>query len=395
MSDAHASSKPVGLPPGSWLGMLGGGQLGRMAVHAAQQLGYRMAVLDPDLASPAGAAADEHLCAPYEEPRALQQLAQLCPAISTEFENVPARVLQKLAAERFVAPSAAAVAVCQDRAAEKAHFARSGVPCAPHAVLSTAADCADVSEALLPGILKTATLGYDGKGQRRVASREQLQAAFAELGGVRCVLEQLLPLAAEISVVLARGQDGAISLLPVQRNWHEDGILATTVAPAAGVGEALCAQAQAHASAIAAAFDYVGVLCIEFFVLEDGRLLANEMAPRPHNSAHHSIDSCSASQFELQVRALAGLPLPEVRQHSATVMLNLLGDLWFDAEDRQREPDWASVLALSGAHLHLYGKAEPRRARKMGHLTLTAATPEAAASLARQAARALGLRCHA
>jgi 5-(carboxyamino)imidazole ribonucleotide synthase len=206
MNDAHAIRNPAGLPPGSWLGMLGGGQLGRMAVHAAQQLGYRMAVLDPDLASPAGAAADEHLCAPYEEPRALQQLAQLCPAISTEFENVPARVLQKLAAERFVAPSAAAVAVCQDRAAEKAHFARSGVPCAPHAVLSTAADCAGVSEALLPGILKTATLGYDGKGQRRVASREQLQAAFAELGGVRCVLEQLLPLAAEISVVLARGQ---------------------------------------------------------------------------------------------------------------------------------------------------------------------------------------------
>jgi len=334
MNDAHAIRNPAGLPPGSWLGMLGGGQLGRMAAHAAQQLGYRMAVLDPDLNSPAGAAADEHLCAPYEEPRALQQLAQLCAAVSTEFENVPARVMEKLAAERFVAPSAAALAVCQDRAAEKAHFARSGVPCAPHAVLSTAADCAGVSEALLPGILKTATLGYDGKGQRRVASREQLQAAFAELGGVRCVLEQLLPLAAEISVVLARGRDGAISLLPVQRNWHEDGILATTVAPAAGVSVALCRQAQAHARAIAAAFDYVGVLCIEFFVLEDGRLLANEMAPRPHNSAHHSIDSCSASQFELQVRALAGLPLPEVRQHSAAVMLNLLGDLWFDAEDR-------------------------------------------------------------
>jgi 5-(carboxyamino)imidazole ribonucleotide synthase len=382
------------LPPGSWLGMLGGGQLGRMAVHAAQSLGYRVAVLDPDLNSPAGAAADEHLCAAYDEPRALEQLATLCPAISTEFENVPARVLEKLAASRFVAPSAAAVAVCQDRAAEKAHFARSGVPCAPHAVLATADDCEAVDAALLPGILKTATLGYDGKGQRRVRDRAELLAAFRALGGVRCVLEALLPLRAELSVVLARGQDGLKSLLPVQRNWHEGGILATTEVPARGIDAAQIAQAEQHARAIADAFGYVGVLCIEFFVLEDGRLLANEMAPRPHNSGHHSIDSCSASQFDLQVRALAGLPLPPVVQHSAAVMLNLLGDLWFDAEGSQREPDWAGVLRLSGAHLHLYGKVEPRRARKMGHLTLTAPSTEEAAALARRAATVLGLPCH-
>jgi 5-(carboxyamino)imidazole ribonucleotide synthase len=378
--------------------MLGGGQLGRMAVHAAQQLGYRVAVLEPDLNSPAGSAADEHFCAPYDEAYALKQLADRCPAISTEFENVPARVLEKLAERRFVAPAAAAVAICQDRALEKAHFAKAGVACAPHAVLLTAADCEAVDTALLPGILKTATLGYDGKGQRRVRDRAELLSAFRELGGVRCVLEQLLPLAAELSVVLARGQDGQIASLPVQRNWHENGILATTVVPATGIADAQIEQAQASARQIADAFGYVGVLCIEFFVLNDGRLLANEMAPRPHNSGHHSIDSCTVSQFELQVRALAGQPLPTIRQHSSAVMLNLLGDLWFEghgADERQREPDWAALLCLEGAHLHLYGKPEARRGRKMGHLTLTAATPEGAAALARQAANLLGLPCHA
>ena len=382
------------LPPGSWLGMLGGGQLGRMAVHAAQALGYRVAVLEPDLHSPAGAAADEHFVAPYEEPYALKQLSDCCQAISTEFENVPARVLQQLARTRTVAPAAEAVAVCQDRALEKAHFAKAGVACAPHAVLASAADCEAVDASLLPGILKTATMGYDGKGQRRVRSQAELKSAFAELGGVRCVLEQLLPLAAEISVVLARGADGQIASLPVQRNWHEDGILATTCVPAEGISGDLMAKAQQSARDIAHAFGFVGVLCIEFFLLDDGRLLANEMAPRPHNSGHHSINSCSHSQFELQIRALAGLPLPEPRLHSPCVMLNLLGDLWFDEQGQQREPDWAGLLRLPGMHLHLYGKVEPRRARKMGHLTVTGASPEAAAQAARRAAALLGLPGH-
>jgi 5-(carboxyamino)imidazole ribonucleotide synthase len=375
--------------------MLGGGQLGRMAAHAAQQLGYRMAVLDPDLNSPAGAAADEHFIAPYDEPYALKQLADRCPAISTEFENVPARVLETLAERRAVHPAASAVAICQDRELEKAHFGKAGVGCAPHAVIRTADDCAAVDTALLPGILKTATLGYDGKGQRRVHTADELLAAFREMGGVRCVLEQLLPLAAELSVVIARGQDGQIASLPVQRNWHEAGILATTVAPASGIDPALQQQALASAKALADAFGYVGVLCIEFFVLEDGRLLANEMAPRPHNSGHHSIDSCSHSQFALQVLALAGQPLPAVRQHSPTVMLNLLGDLWFDGENTQREPDWAAILRLPGTHLHLYGKVEPRKARKMGHLTITAASAEEAAAVAHQCAKVLGIPCHA
>jgi 5-(carboxyamino)imidazole ribonucleotide synthase len=385
------SQRLVPLPPGTCLGMLGGGQLGRMAVHAAQALGYRVMVLEPDLASPAGAAADEHLQAPYTDAQALAEMARRCGAVSTEFENVPSQALETLAASSPVSPAGSAVAVCQDRALEKAHFAKSGVPCAPHAVLSSPADVDAVPNALLPGILKTATMGYDGKGQRRVRSRDELHAAFAELGGVRCVLEALLPLAAELSVIVARGRDGAMVTLPAQRNWHVGGILATTVVPATGIDPALIAQAEASARAIAEAFGYVGVLCTEFFVLTDGRLLANEMAPRPHNSGHYSVDACTISQFELQVRAMAGLPLGASRLHSPAVMLNLLGDLWFDAQGTQREPDWATVLALPGVHLHLYGKTEPRRARKMGHLTVTATTQGDAIHVARQVATHLGL----
>ena len=377
--------------PGRWLGLLGGGQLGRMAVHAAQTMGYRVAVLEPDAQSPAGAAADWHLQAAYEDEHALNQLASRCAAVSTEFENVPAQVLEHLAATLPVSPAGSAVRVCQDRALEKAHFGKSGVPCAPHAVLTSAADVETVPDALLPGILKTATLGYDGKGQRRVASREALREAFAALNGVRCVLEALLPLAAELSVIVARGADGQFVSLPVQRNWHVGGILATTVVPAPGIEPQLIAQASNSARAIADAFGYVGVLCIEFFVLTDGRLLANEMAPRPHNSGHYSIDACDVSQFDLQVRTMAGLPLVEPRQHSPAVMLNLLGDLWFNAEGQQREPDWPAVLRLAGTHLHLYGKHEPRPARKMGHLTVTAASAAQAQSTAREAAQLLGL----
>lgn len=379
------------LPGQATLGVLGGGQLGRMFVHAAQALGYRCVVLDPDEASPAGAVAHEHLKADYLDAAALAELARRCDAITTEFENVPARALEQLAATRVVAPGAAAVAKCQDRAVEKAHFDASGVPCAPYAVLRGQADLAGVPDALLPGILKTARLGYDGKGQRRVADRAQLAAAFAELGGVDCVLEQMLPLALELSVIVVRGADGEVVSFPVQQNLHRDGILAVTEVPAPDVPDALQAQARAAAAAIAAGMGYVGVLCVEFFVLKDGRLVVNEMAPRPHNSGHYTLDACDLSQFEMQVRAMAGLPLREPRLHSPVVMLNLLGDLWFDAQGRQRTPDWAAVLALPGAELHLYGKADARPGRKMGHLNLIAATPEAARDSARRACALLGL----
>jgi 5-(carboxyamino)imidazole ribonucleotide synthase len=361
-----------------------------MFAQAAASRGYRVAVLDPDDDSPAGAIANEQVHSGYVDPDGLARLAEVCAAVTTEFENVPAAALEALARRRIVAPAAAAVAVCQDRADEKAAFARAGVPSAPHAVLAGAADLAAIDDALLPGILKTARLGYDGKGQRRVDDRAALASAFAELGSVRCVLEKRLALQAEISVIVARGADGRTVALPVQENLHRDGILFLTRVPAVAVDAARAAEATNLACDIACSIGYVGVLCVEFFVV-DGRLVANEMAPRPHNSGHYSLDACDCSQFDLQVRTLTGTPLVEPRLHSAAVMLNLLGDLWFDAAGTAREPAWDRVQALPGAHLHLYGKREARRARKMGHLTITAATAEGADAVARAAAAILGL----
>ncbi|MGZ5271111.1 MAG: 5-(carboxyamino)imidazole ribonucleotide synthase, partial [Ramlibacter sp.] len=289
-----------------------------------------------------------------------------------------------------VAPGAEAVAIAQDRAREKAHFMRCGVPCAPHAVLETEAQLQQVDAALLPGILKTSRLGYDGKGQARVATRAELAAAWDDLQRVPCVLEQLLPLAFECSVVVARGADGAMVNLPVQRNLHRDGILALTEVGEGLLPAAVAAQAIDATRAIADGLRYVGVLCVEFFGLHDGRLVVNEMAPRPHNSGHWSIDAADVSQFELQVRTLAGLPLVQPRQHSHAVMLNLLGDLWF-AHGSEQAPPWPEVLALPGTHLHLYGKPQARPGRKMGHLTVTGATPGAARKTARRACELLGL----
>ncbi len=379
------------LPGEATLGVIGGGQLGRMFVHAAQCLGYRTLVLDPDEASPAGAVAHEQICAGYLDPAGLEQMASRCAAITTEFENVPAQALEQLARSRRVAPAAAAVAICQDRVAEKAHFAASGVACAPYAVIASAADLQSVPDRLLPGILKTARFGYDGKGQMRVSSRAELAMAWGELKGVTCVLEQMLPLALELSVISARGSDGSIVQFPVQQNLHIDGILAVTQVPAADVSEALQVQALRAAARITESMDYVGVLCVEFFLLQDGSLIVNEMAPRPHNSGHYTIDACDVSQFELQVRTLAGLPLTPPRLHSPTLMLNLLGDLWFDAAGTLRTPAWDALLALPGTHLHLYGKASPRSGRKMGHLTITAATAGQAGQIALKAAMILGL----
>ena len=387
-----AAILPGGAPQPATLGVLGGGQLGRMFVQAAQQLGYFTAVLDPDPASPAGLVAHYHVQADYLDEAGLAQMMQRCVAITTEFENVPAGALRTLGAHRPVAPDAAAVAICQDRAAEKAHFAQSGVPCAPNATLESEAELAAVDAALLPGILKTARLGYDGKGQRRVATRDELAAAWRALGGVPCVLEALLPIAFELSVIVARDADDHVVHLPVQRNLHRDGILAVTEVPALGIGEPLQRQAVAAAEQLARSMGYVGVLCVEFFVLSDGTLVANEMAPRPHNSGHYSIDACDVSQFELQVRTLAGLPLVAPRLHSPCVMLNLLGDLWLPGDGSvERAPPWDAVLALPGVHLHLYGKLSARRGRKMGHLTVTAASADEARATARKAAGLLGL----
>ncbi|HSM22929.1 MAG TPA: 5-(carboxyamino)imidazole ribonucleotide synthase, partial [Rubrivivax sp.] len=306
--------------------------------------------------------------------------------------NVPAATLGGLADSLPVSPPAAAVQVCQHRALEKHCFVQAGVPCAPHVLVESDADTtAPAVAALLPGILKTSRLGYDGKGQAFVERAEDLPAAWSALGSVPCVLERRLPLRHEISVIVARGHDGQVVHLPVQQNLHRAGILAVTQVPAPSVAEPTAAQAVALATRLAGSLGYVGVLCVEFFVLADGSLVANEMAPRPHNSGHYSIDACDVSQFDLQVRTLAALPLVPPRLHSAAVMLNLLGDLWFAAGPQPRTPDWAGLLALPGVHLHLYGKAEARRGRKMGHVTVTAAEPAAARATALQATALLGL----
>jgi 5-(carboxyamino)imidazole ribonucleotide synthase len=375
------------LPPGSWLGMMGGGQLGRMFCMAAQSLGYRVCVIDPGTHSPAGDVADLHLRADYLDETALAEMASLCRAVSTEFENVPAQALARLARDCRVTPGADAVSIAQDRIAEKRFIEACGVPVAPYRAVHEAADLEGIESSLLPGILKVARLGYDGKGQARVASRREALAALLEFslasdgsagpGGVPqrmipCVLERRLDLAMEISVIVVRGHDGQCATFPVAENVHHDGILAVSTVPAA-IDEALAAGARAAALELAARLKYVGVLCIEFFVLEDGSLLVNEMAPRPHNSGHYSIDAAVTSQFEQQARVMAGLPLGSTDLLAPAVMLNILGDAWFTTGSRQ-EPDWSAVLAHSGAKLHLYGKREPRPGRKMGHVTVLAGT---------------------
>lgn len=377
--------------PGATLGVMGGGQLGRMFVHAAQRMGYSTAVLDPDEASPAGLVSHHHVRTAYLDPAGLAQLAQLSAAITTEFENVPAQALAQLAKTRPVAPSAAAVSIAQDRALEKAHFTRCGVACAPHAVIETAEQLGSVADELLPGILKTSRLGYDGKGQQGVASREELAAAWERFQRVPCVLEKKLALDLECSVIVARSRDGQMVNLPVQRNLHRAGILAVTEVHDHAVPPAIAQQAVAAARAIAQGMDYAGVLCVEFFVLQGGALVVNEMAPRPHNSGHYSMDACDISQFELQVRTLANLPLVQPRQHSPAIMLNLLGDLWFDRGGNEAAPRWADVLALPGTHLHLYGKSDARRGRKMGHLNVTGRDAAEVRRVALQAADVLGI----
>lgn len=385
-------SAAVPIRPGATLGLLGGGQLGRMFVHAAQRLGYRCVVLDPDPDAPAAQVAEHHLQADYGDADALARLAGLAEAVTIEFENVPAQALRLLADRVRVVPGAEAVAICQDRALEKALFAKCGVPCAPYAVVDSEASLQAAPDRLLPGILKSARLGYDGKGQSQVRDRAELMQAWRDLGAVRCVLEQRLPLGREISVVVARGSDGVcVNFAPFQ-NLHRNGILAVTQWPAPDLSAALEAEAIDAAVAIARSMAYVGVLCVEFFVLADGALCANEMAPRPHNSAHCTIDACDVSQFDLQVRSLAGLPLCAPRGHSNAVMLNLLGDLWSQAPASAHQPPWPRLLALPGAHLHLYGKRQARPGRKMGHLTLTAPTKELALARADEAARMLGLQ---
>ena len=380
------------IPPGAWLGLLGGGQLGRMFCMAAQSLGYKVVVLDPGGDSPAGSVADRHIRADYLDPQGLADLAALASAATTEFENVPATALEFLARTARVTPSAASVAIAQDRISEKMFLAGHGFAVTPFAVLRSQDDARGADEWLLPGIVKSARLGYDGKGQASVNSHADVESAWRAMQGLPCVLERRVRLACEVSVIVARNERHETVTWPVAENMHRDGILDVSIVPARVSGD-VTSRARDIATRIAAALDYRGVLCVEMFVADDGVLLVNEIAPRPHNSGHYGIDACVTSQFEQQARVLADLPLGETRQHTPAVMVNLLGDLWFDSPNATvpREPAWRDVLKDPQAKLHLYGKAEPRRGRKMGHVTCLGATLEDAIASARSVKRTLAI----
>ncbi|WP_341676282.1 5-(carboxyamino)imidazole ribonucleotide synthase [Niveibacterium sp. SC-1] len=384
------------LPPAT-LGMLGGGQLGRFFVLAAHEMGYKVWVLDPDPNAPAAREADRHLQAAFDDLAALDQLAAGCAAVTTEFENVPASTLEYLAKFLPVHPSADAVAICQNRVAEKTFLASNGIPHAAFAPINSEDDLRKTGDELFPGILKVARFGYDGKGQARVANREEAIAAFQGFGREACVLEQMLTLDYEVSVVLARDQQGKVKCFPTAENQHARGILDVSIAPARS---SACQRdsAEEWAERIAEKLAYVGTLGVEFFVSR-GELYVNEMAPRPHNSGHYTIDACVTDQFGQQVRALAGLPLGDARAHSAAVMVNLLGDIWYDASqpgpDRHghyREPDWNALLSIPNLKLHLYGKHHARPGRKMGHFTVLDADPAKALETALAARAAIGIQ---
>jgi 5-(carboxyamino)imidazole ribonucleotide synthase len=370
--------------PGATVGVLGGGQLGRMFTLRARAMGYRVVVLDPDPDSPAGHVADVHLRAAYTDARALDELASSCAAVTTEFENVPAETLQRLAAATVVRPSVEAVAIAQNRIAEKSFLQGAGFATAPFRPVRSADELeVAVAAVRLPALLKTSRLGYDGKGQAIVTDPASAAAAFERLGRVACVLEEQLELETELSVVLARGVDGEVAAFPVGENRHRHGILETTVVPAR-VPARLAEEARALAVAVAERMQYVGVLGVELFVANGGRLFVNEMAPRPHNSGHYTMDACVVDQFEQQLRALCGLPLGEPRLLTPVAMINLLGDLW-----EHGQPRWAEALRRPGVLLHLYGKAEPRPGRKMGHLNCLARDADEALTLALEARTAL------
>jgi 5-(carboxyamino)imidazole ribonucleotide synthase len=371
--------------PDATLGILGGGQLGRMFTLAAYSMGYRVVVLDPDPHSPAGMIADQHIKADYRDHAALQMLGDECAAVTTEFENIPADSLDYLQQFCTVRPGPDAVRIAQDRIREKTFIRDHGLSTARFEPVYEAADLDEAfGELQPPMLLKTASLGYDGKGQIRVDTLEDARSAFEQLGCRPCVLEEMVDLAREISVVLARGSNGRLAVYPVAENLHVNGILDTTMVPAS-----IDAQSRENAvhmaGQLAAAMDYCGVLAVEFFITREGELLVNELATRPHNSGHFTVDACTTSQFEQQLRMLCDLPPGSTQLLLPVVMLNLLGDLWCD----DAAPDWYAVFSEPGAHLHLYGKREARPGRKMGHINSLAASIEDARAISEDLRRRL------
>ncbi len=370
--------------PGSAIGMLGGGQLGRMFTIAARTMGYDVIVLDPDTESPAGQLANRHICADYNDTKALDTIANHCDVVTTEFENIPASSLEHLAATVPVRPGSQAVTITQDRIHEKNFLREQNIPTAPFAVIKSADDLdkaiADIST---PSILKVSRFGYDGKGQHSINSADDAKQAWQTVQQEACVLEQRVSLDMELSVVLARTIDGQVNCYPLAENIHQQGILDVSIVPAR-VDESLHQQVIDIATRIAEKLDYIGVMAVEFFVA-DGKLLVNEIAPRPHNSGHYSLDACVTSQFEQQVRAVCGLSLGETRLLSPVVMVNMLGDLWHNGE----APDWQQLLEHTNVKLHLYGKQQARAGRKMGHYNVVDDNIEHALMLASEIQTAL------
>ena len=372
------SNKRLPILPGATLGILGGGQLGRMFTLAARTMGYKVMVLDPDAASPAGQMADVHVQADYADLGALKKLGESCAAITTEFENVPATSLIELANHCRVSPGAGAVAIVQDRSHEKTWLADNGFATAPFALISSEADLdAALVKTGTPALLKVSRLGYDGKGQARIGSLDEARAAFREFDGQPCVLEGFVKLECEVSVVLARDDAGRCALFPVAENRHDNGILDVSIVPAR-VSDSLAQQAREMARAVADKLGYVGVMAVEFFIA-DGQVLINEIAPRPHNSGHYTLDACVTDQFEQQVRVLCGLPLGDTRLLSPVVMVNILGDRWHNGG-----PHWDALLTHANIKLHLYGKETARPGRKMGHFNVLDADLNAALQRAEQ-----------
>ncbi len=333
-------------------------------------MGYRTVVLDPDSRSPAGQVAHEHVCAAYEDATALDAVVARCAAVTVEFENVPTTALERLQEQVPVSPSPGALAVLQDRVLEKRFIRKSGVATVEFEAASNAGEIAPAWERLSsvcppPYVLKAARWGYDGKHQREVTTPAQAEAAMTDFGGCECILEEKVELEREASTIVVRSCDGRTHCYPLAENEHRNGILHLSAVPAR-VEERVGGQLLDAASTVATALDYFGVLGVEFFITTDGRLLVNEIAPRPHNSGHYTIDACAVSQFDQQVRVMCGLPAGSTEPLSPAVMVNLLGDLWIAGE-----PAWRVLLCRPGLKLHLYGKAEARPGRKMGHFCVT------------------------
>lgn len=370
--------------PGSTVGVLGSGQLGRMLAIAARRMGYRVHTLSPEHDTPTGQVADREVQASYEDLDAVRDFARLVDVVTFEFENVPAATARAAAEHTAVRPAGAVLHATQNRLREKGFLSGAGIPVPRYVAVRSAEELRrGLSEVGCPAVLKTADWGYDGKGQAKIYRIEEADAAWSSLTTEEAILEAFVDFEREVSVVAARGLDGSFAHFGVLANDHRNHILDVTVAPAP-VSAQVEREAVEIARGILEGLEVVGVLCVEMFLARDGRLLVNELAPRPHNSGHLTFDACVTSQFEQQLRAVCGLPLGSTDLLRPAAMANLLGDLWSGGE-----PDWAAACRFPEVKVHLYGKAKARPGRKMGHLTAMAATPEEARRIVLAARRAL------